>query len=229
MKKQSTLVISLLLLSQATALHANEVAGPETISALSNEALTAAHSSDSTAKDQPFWSENQARQAELELKYINRIAENPDNKKNYAYLAGLYLTNNKTTKANDSYQDAITHDPENPKLFAGISIAYLHQAKFAMARAMADEALRLDPSLKQVAKINEYIIAKEEAIKAATNAQPANKDNTGASLGHAPIDAVHASESGSGATLGVAPVDAVHGSGSSTLNIDNPSDWVKTP
>ncbi len=219
MKIQNTLFISLALISQATIVCANETSNTNIATDTLNQAHTAAHSSE--AKNQPFWSEQQTKQAALEAKYKKQILEDPDNKKNYSYLAGLYLTNNKTTKAIDSYQDAITHDPENPKLFAGISIAYLHQAKFAMARAMADEALRLDPSLTQVSKINEYIIAKEEAIKAASEAPPLeNTDKVGASLDHTPMGA---------AALGEAPKDAMHGSKNSALNIDNPSDWVHKP
>jgi tetratricopeptide (TPR) repeat protein len=119
-------------------------------------------------KNQPFWSKEQTKQADLEKKYIKEISETPENKKPYAYLAGLYLTNNKTTKAIGAYQNAITHDAENPKLFAALSIAYLHHAKYDMAKAMADEALRLDPKLSGVKKINEYVTAKQDAIDAAT-------------------------------------------------------------
>lgn len=119
-------------------------------------------------KDQPFWTGEQTKQAELEEKYKKAIAENPDDKKAHAYLAGLYLTNNKTTKAIGAYQEAITKDAENPKLFAALSIAYLHHAKYDMASAMATEALRLDPKLSGVKKINEYVVAKKEAIDAAT-------------------------------------------------------------
>ena len=132
---------------------------------------------------QPFWSDQQTKQAELEKKYQQAISAEPENKKNYAYLAGLYLTNNKNAKAIDAYQDAITHDVENPKLFAAISIAYLHQSKFDMAKAMADHAIVLDPELKQVKKINEYITAKQEAIEAAQNV----KAPAGNKIGHAPV------------------------------------------
>lgn len=119
-------------------------------------------------KNQPFWTAEQSRQAELEKNYKNAIAMNLGDKKAYAYLAGLYLTNNKTSKAIDAYQEAITHDAENPKLFAALSIAYLHHAKYDMASAMASEALRLDPGLSGVKKINEYVVAKKEAIESAT-------------------------------------------------------------
>ena len=119
-------------------------------------------------KDEPFWSKDQSKQATMEKKYKEEIANNPDNKKTYAYLAGLYLTNNKTTQAIDAYQDAITLDSENPKLFAALSIAYLHHSRYDMAKAMADQALRLNPELKGVKKINEYVVAKKEAIEAAS-------------------------------------------------------------
>jgi len=118
-------------------------------------------------KDQPFWSKDQVKQSELEKKYKAEIAKNPDDKKLYAYLAGLYLTNNKTSKAIDAYQDAITHDSENPKLFTALSIAYLHHSKYDMASAMASEALRLNPELSGAKKINEYVTAKKEAIELA--------------------------------------------------------------
>lgn len=147
---------------------------------------------------QPFWSDQQIKQAELEKKYLQAISAESENKKNYAYLAGLYLTNNKTAKAIDAYQDAITHDANNPKLFAAISIAYLHQSKYDMAKAMADYALVLDPKLKQVKKINEYITAKQEALKPAQSA-PLSKSTK--QIGHStvnldlsagkPNDAVH--------------------------------------
>ncbi len=126
-------------------------------------------------KDQPLWTKAQQKQAELEEKYKQAIANDPDNKKNYAYLAGVYLANNKSAKAIDAYQEAIMHDPENPKLFAALSIAYLHQSKFGMAKAMADQALTIDPSLKSVNKINEYIVAKKAAIDAASNVPAGGK------------------------------------------------------
>ncbi len=119
-------------------------------------------------KDQPFWTKDQTKQAALEKKYQKAITETPDDKKPYAYLAGLYLTNNKTTKAIGAYQDGITHDADNPKLFAALSIAYLHHAKYDMASAMASQALKLDPELSGVQKINDYVVAKKEAIEAAT-------------------------------------------------------------
>ena len=114
------------------------------------------------------WSKDQVKQAKREQQYKAAISANPENKKNYAYLAGLYLANNKTSKALKVYQKAIIHDPENPKLFAAISIAYLHKARYGMAKAMADEALRLNPKMKGVEKINEYVDAKQKAIKAAS-------------------------------------------------------------
>lgn len=152
-------------------------------------------------KEQPLWSDSQKHQAELEMKYKQAIADDPDNKKNYAYLAGLYLQNNKTGKAIDAYQDAISIDPENPKLFAAISIAYLHHSKFAMAKAMADEALRIDPSLKQVEKITEYIVAKQAAIDAASKI-PTGDVKSG--TGMAPHGSVMPT------AIGVKPSDSIH-------------------
>ncbi len=145
------------------------VAAESSKPAIDMSAANQAHSSIKAGKkaDQPFWSKDQARQSTLEKKYQAEIAVNPDNKKTYAYLAGLYLTNNKTAKAIDAYQDAITHDSENPKLFAALSIAYLHHSKYDMASAMASEALRLNPELSGAKKINEYVTAKKEAIELA--------------------------------------------------------------
>ena len=114
------------------------------------------------------WTQDQTKQAELEKQYKSAILSDPKNKKNYSYLAGLYLSNNMSSKAIGAYQEAIMHDPTNPKLFAAISIAYLHMARYGMAKAMADEALRLNPELKGVKKINEYVVAKQEAIKSAS-------------------------------------------------------------
>ena len=138
--------------------------------AIDMTAANKAHASIETGdkKEQPFWSAEQSKQAALEQKYKKAIAENSGDKKAYAYLAGLYLTNNKTSKAIEAYQDAITQDAENPKLFAALSIAYLHHAKYDMASAMATEALRLDPKLSGVKKINDYVVTKKEAIEAAT-------------------------------------------------------------
>jgi len=133
------------------------------------------HTGVASGKDQPLWTKEQQKQAALEKKYKQDIANDPDNKKNYAYLAGLYLANNKSAKAIDAYQEAIMHDPENPKLFAAMSIAYLHQSKFSMAKAMADQALKIDPDLKSVNKINEYIVAKEAAIEAASSVPAGGK------------------------------------------------------
>ncbi|KAG1658122.1 Formate dehydrogenase, cytochrome b556(fdo) subunit [Nymphon striatum] len=180
-KKRLVLIITLLI---PLSLSAQEVVNNSNSVEALNHAHKMANVTESSIKEpQPFWSKEQTRQAELEKKYQQAIAAEPENKKNYAYLAGLYLTNNKTAKAIDAYQDAITHDVENPKLFAAISIAYLHQSKFDMAKAMADQALALDPELKQVAKINEYIVAKQEAIKAAQKVSP-SADNK---MGHAPV------------------------------------------
>lgn len=153
-------------------------------------------------KDQPFWSKDQTKQAELEKKYQAEIEANPDNKKTYAYLAGLYLTNNKTTKAIDAYQDAITHDAENPKLFAALSIAYLHHAKYDMAKAMADEALRLNPKLTSVSKINEYIVAKKDAIEAAS------KIPAGGTKANMSVKAPHGSVMPT--VSGKMPADSIH-------------------
>ncbi len=185
-KKLLVLIITLI---SPLSLSAQEVVNTSTSMDNSVEVLNHAHKMANvkeagTKAPEPFWSNEQTKQAKLEKKYQQAITAEPENKKNYAYLAGLYLTNNKTAKAIDAYQDAITHDVENPKLFAAISIAYLHQSKFDMAKAMADHALALDPELKQVAKINEYIVAKQEAIKAAQtmNASPEKK------MGHAPVE-----------------------------------------
>jgi len=164
-------MIKLILLTAALSL--TQFATAEVAKSPSNTmdmtAINKAHAEIKKAeKDAPFWSKDQTKQAELEIKYKKAIAENPDDKKNYAYLAGLYITNNKNSKAIEAYQEAITHDSENPKLFAALSIAYLHHAKYGMAQAMATEALRLDPTLNGVDKINEYVVAKQEAIEAAS-------------------------------------------------------------
>lgn len=137
----------------------------------------------------PLWLDSEQPQATLEKRYQQAIAADPENKKNYAYLAGLYLKNNKTARAIEAYQDAISMDPENPKLFAAISIAYLHQGQYEMARVMAGEALRLDPKLQQVEKINQYISAKQAALKAAANV------NTKSQHGYAPHTGMRPSSS----------------------------------
>lgn len=165
-------MIKLLLLTAAVSLTQVAVADGEKMpnkQVMDMSAVNQAHAAIKKAdKNAPFWSKDQAKQAELEKAYKKAIAKNPNDKKNYAYLAGLYISNNKNTKAIDAYQDAITHDAENPKLFAALSIAYLHHAKYSMAQAMATEALRLDPKLEGVAKINEYVVAKQAAIEAAS-------------------------------------------------------------
>ncbi len=153
----------------------------QTITATTNQGLLTGHQQQN--KNIPFWSEDQKRQAVLEQSYKQAITNNQSEKKNYAYLAGLYLSNNKTSRAIEAYQDAITHDPQNPKLFAAISIAYLHQAKFAMSKAMADEALRLDPSMNQVKTINEYIEAKQTALKVASQVPLDNMHNSVEAMG----------------------------------------------
>jgi len=168
-------MIKLILLSAAVSLTQVAIAEdtktptPNKPHSANMDAINKAHAAiKPTDKNAPFWSKDQAKQAELEKEYKKAIAENPDDKKNYAYLAGLYISNNKNSKAIDAYQDAITHDAENPKLFAALSIAYLHHAKYGMAQAMAAEAQRLDPSLKGVDKISEYVIAKQAAIEEAS-------------------------------------------------------------
>ena len=185
----------------ATAFSISQIAFAE-MSALPNKkatdmaAVNMAHAAaKKDGKNVPFWTANQTKQAELEAKYKKQIADNPEEKKAYAFLAGLYLTNNKTSKAIDAYQDAISHDAENPKLFAAISIAYLHHSKYDMAKAMADQALLLDPKLKQVGKISEYIVAKQDAIKAASKV-PSNDTQADSSkrikaVGVKPNDLTH--------------------------------------
>ena len=120
--------------------------------------------------EEAIWTSTEQQQAELEKKIKEQIAQNPKQKEQYVQLAGLYLSNGKTARAIEAYQEAIIHDPENPRLFAAISIAYLHQSKYSMSRAMANEALRLDPELSQVKKINDYIDAKQAIINAANAA-----------------------------------------------------------
>ncbi len=178
------ILVFIITLMSPLSLSAQEVVNTNSSVEVLNHAHQTANVKETGKKaPQPFWSDQQVKQAALEKKYQQAIIAEPENKKNYAYLAGLYLTNNKTAKAIDAYQDAITHDVENPKLFAAISIAYLHHSKYDMAKAMADQAIALDPELKQVAKINEYIVAKQEAIKAAqkVNTSPDKK------MGHAPV------------------------------------------
>ena len=113
-----------------------------------------------------LWSESKFDLAEEEFK--KALEENAESPKANAQYAGFLLTQNKNVEAINTYQKAITLDAENPKLFAALSIAYLHQSKYEMAKAMADEALRLDPEMRAVKKINEYIHAKEEIIEQAS-------------------------------------------------------------
>jgi tetratricopeptide (TPR) repeat protein len=209
---------TIILLSQAAMAKANEETSSGNHSAdmtsANNPHSVAVHGSAAADKDQPFWSEQQSKQADLEAQYKQAIANNPENPNNYAYLAGLYLSNNKTEAAIDAYQEAITHNPGNAKLFAAISIAYLHQSKFSMAKAMANEALRLDPSLKQVEKINEYIDAKQETIDAASKVSQQDVNN--------------AKSDSSMDLMQAMPVDAVHGN-SNTLRNKNLDDWTHSP
>ena len=193
------LLVLIIALFSTLSLHAQEVVNSSNNVEVLNHAHQMANDKKTVKKEtQPFWSDQQIKQAKLEKKYLEAIKSEPENKKNYAYLAGLYLTNNKTAKAVDAYQDAITHDADNPKLFAAISIAYLHQSKYDMAKAMADHALVLDPGLKQINKINEYIVAKQEAIEAAQKVGTSHDKNEG----HAPVK--------QNMTAGK-PNDAVHG------------------
>jgi Tfp pilus assembly protein PilF len=214
MNVQHILLSAVISVYSITALASNDSPLAVTAKAMSSSVSTS-HTTDGLAAEstaaidkKPFWSPEQKQQAALEKAYKNIITENTEDKQAYIDLAGLYLINNKTSTAIDAYQDAITHDPENPKLFAAISIAYLHQSKYAMARAMADEALRLDPSMQQVNKINEYIEAKEAAIQAAANVSLEEAHNPGV-------------------TLGEAPNDVMHGSRESVLRVDKPSEWTK--
>ena len=218
MIKKYLIASTIILLSQTAIAKANEdsITDKHTtdITSASNPHATTPHGSGTANIDQPFWSEQQSKQAELEAQYKKGITDNPEDPNNYAYLAGLYLTNNKTAEAIDAYQEAITHNPGNAKLFAAISIAYLHQSRFDMAKAMANEALRLDPSLTQVEKINEYIDAKQEAIEAASKVSQ---------------EEVNAAKSDSGIDLMESmPVDAVHGN-SNALRNKNIDDWTHSP
>ncbi|MFK5987051.1 MAG: hypothetical protein QM479_16710 [Pseudomonadota bacterium] len=138
----------------------------------SYDKMNAAHSGLASKTAQPFWSEKQKKSAEYEAKMLKAINDEPENKKNYANLANMYLANNKTLKAIGAYQDAINHDPDNPKLFAALSIAYLHQSKYSMAKVMAEQAIKLDPEMKHAKKIKEYILAKEEVIAQTSKQSP---------------------------------------------------------
>ena len=71
-----------------------------------------------------------------------------------------------------------------------------------MASAMATEALRLDPKLSGVKKINDYVVAKKEAIEAAAKVPAGGPkfDMSGkaphgnvmpTAMGKKPSDAVH--------------------------------------
>ena len=191
--KQPLSFISLMLFSSATVVFADTATTTAATSSTTirttaqpgssektSPATVSAHAALMSSKkdndpNAPLWNKEQARQAALEKKYKDAIAADPENKKNYAYLAGVYLANNKSSKAIDAYQEAIMHDPENPKLFAALSIAYLHQSKFGMAKAMADQALKIDPSLKSVNKINDYIVAKKAVVDAASKVPAGGK------------------------------------------------------
>lgn len=70
-------------------------------------------------------------------------------------------------------------------------------------------------------KINEYIVAKEAAISAAADIPIENPGKQATGLGNAPKDAMHG-------TLDAPPKDAMHGAMDNTLQVDNPSAWVKT-
>jgi len=144
------------------------------------DAMNTAHNGLESTTTQPFWSAKQKKAAEYENKMLQAIKDDPKNKNNYANLANLYLSNNKTLEAIGAYQDAINHNPENPKLFAALSIAYLHQSKYSMAKAMAEQAIKLDPEMKHAMKIKEYILAKEEVISQASmkSAKPVNLNQT---------------------------------------------------
>lgn len=218
MIKNYLIASTIILLSQAAMAKANDETNNEKhtsdLSSANNPHAVAAHGSGTVDKDQPLWSEQQGKQAKLEAQYKQEIADNPENPNNYAYLAGLYLTNNKTAEAIDAYQEAITHNPGNAKLFAAISIAYLHQSRFDMAKAMANEALRLDPSLTPVEKINEYITAKQDAIDAASKV---SQDDVNKARSASSMDLMEAM-----------PVDAVHGN-SNVLRDKNLDDWTHSP
>ncbi|MCK5696928.1 MAG: tetratricopeptide repeat protein [Gammaproteobacteria bacterium] len=124
---------------------------------------------ENSTKEAPLWTESQSNIAKQEAFLLTKITQNPDAKAAYANLANLYLSNNKTKKAIDAYQNAIIVDPNNAKLFAGLSIAYLHQSKYSMAKTMAEQAVELDPNMEHAKKIQEYI-TKKEAIIAQTSA-----------------------------------------------------------
>jgi tetratricopeptide (TPR) repeat protein len=113
-----------------------------------------------------LWSESKFVLADAAFK--KALIENATSPKANAHYAGFLLTQNKTLQAIEMYKQAILLDAENPKLFAALSIAYLHQSKYEMATAMANEALRLNPNLKAVKKITEYIGAKKAVIEQAS-------------------------------------------------------------
>ncbi len=138
-----------------------------------------------------LWSESKLDLAEAEFK--KALEENPESAKANAQYAGFLLTQNKNSDAIKVYQKAITLDATNPKLFAALSIAYLHQSKYEMATEMANQALALDPDMKAVKKINEYISVKKEMIAEASKTP---KDQL------KPNDAMHTAASLHGAATG---------------------------
>lgn len=101
---------------------------------------------------------------EAEQAYRKAVAAEPESVKAHERLAAFYLSRQRAAEAVPEYQAAIMADPENPRLFLGLSIAYLHQHSYGMAKAMADRALELDPSLKNVAKLQQYIDAKQKVL-----------------------------------------------------------------
>lgn len=110
-----------------------------------------------------FWSKGNLENAKN--KFLAAIDLNDDISTAHSRLANLYLTQNKTSKAIDEFQNAITIEPENAHLFIGIAIAYLHKQHYEMAESMVNHAIELKPDLDHVKKLKKYIDLKKDVLE----------------------------------------------------------------
>ena len=84
-------------------------------------------------------------QAAAEQHFINEIKIDPTNEQAFAGLGKLYLAQNKTREAVETYKFLLKHHPEKAEYNVGLGQAYYNRHKYDNAIAAFERALELEP------------------------------------------------------------------------------------
>ncbi len=84
-------------------------------------------------------------QVAAEEHYINAIKHDPTNEQAFAGLSKLYLAQNKTREAVETFKFLIKHNPENAQYSAGLGQAYYIGHKYDNAITAFERAVELEP------------------------------------------------------------------------------------